>query len=179
MNEWICKLWTGSTWWLEKFEVEVTGVNVFGTCWRDVSSISALIRWCNAQFLALGLHLHESADLEIFDILLENSQMFDESLIELGPLVKHVFKVSLAHEGKVDSLEERLSCRVYCDRCLQALELLNVLLYDLVGSLYEVLLFTNSNPDLIEFRLLFLKYCVFGLLASVDLHEMLDHVEVR
>ena len=66
-----------STWWLEKFEVEVTGVNVLCACWRNISSISVVLRWCNAQFLALSLHLHESAYLEVFDILLENGQMFD------------------------------------------------------------------------------------------------------
>ena len=144
----------------------------------DITSIIVAFGWLNAQFLALGFHLNESTDLEIFDVLLENSQMLDEPLVEFGALVEHVFEISLAHESKVDSLEESLSCGVYSDRCLQILELLNVLLYDLIGSFHEVLLLTYSYPNLIEFLLLLQKYCVFGRFASVNLHEMLDHIEV-
>ena len=129
--------------------------------------------------MALGLHLHESANLKIFDILLEDCQVFDEPLVEVRSLVKHIFKISLAHESEVDSLEEGLFCWVDGNSRLQLLELIIILRNNHIRCLNEVFLLANTDPDFVEFFFLLQEDFIFGLLASMYLHEMLDHIQIR
>jgi len=97
--------------WLENFIVETT---LWRKCrWLSTSSYSwriiVKIWWLNTKFCANICHLNASTHLEIRNILLQNCQVLNESSVKFLALMHHIFKVLLAHDGEINSLEELLS----------------------------------------------------------------------
>jgi hypothetical protein len=103
------------------------------------------IRWWNSNLLAKVSSLHSSSIFEIGYVLLKNRQVLYESSIEVRTLRKHVFKILLTHESKVNSLEEGLTSWIDGDRSLKLGEVIEILLDNRVGTLDDFVLFSKFS----------------------------------
>ena len=79
--------------------------------------------------------------------------MLNKTLVELGALAEHVLEIVLAHQSKVNPLEELLTCRINCDGLLQLAELSEVLLNDLITTGHELILLSDFAELLVELGL--------------------------
>ena len=104
--------------------------------------------------------------------------MFDESGVKFLALVHHVFKICLAHQSEVNTLEELLSGWVNSKGLLIICKCSPILQNDLVCCFDKLFLGTNLLELIVILGFLNCEYIFLLCLTLMNSHQFFDNVKI-